>query len=271
MIHKNRHKRLVQSRFMALTVVMVFCQYATPAAHAATTTTHFFPVAVSTVARSTMSSSIDITVDDSGDVLYISDTFNAVYRSSIPGGDALLVAGSGNGTVGESDGMGGVARFNNPYGITCDTLHNTAYISDTRNHRIRSLTLHNNTVTTLVDSSYGFADGVGISAQFGFPWGIVYHHSGVLFVADNNNVAVRRIMVATANVTTVATIVASTCRYLAITSNGTFIYVTAGSTVMRINTTDRSSMVLAGNYTVGTTPTGLGRMPDDSSERGGSR
>jgi hypothetical protein len=117
--------------------------------------------------------------------------------------------------------------------------NNIAYISDTGNFRIRTLHLTagtNNsntpssyTVASLAGSTQGDTDAVGTAAQFAYPYGIVYHKSsvssgggGVLYVADYGNARVRRIVVATANVTTVAALPAGTyCYYLCITNNGT--------------------------------------------------
>jgi hypothetical protein len=95
------------------------------------------------------------------------------------------------------------------------TLHLTA---DTNN----SNTPSSDTVATLAGSTPGYTDAVGTAAQFNSPYGIVYHKSsgsssgGVLYVAEWIGARVRRILVATAAVTTVAALPAGT------TNNGTF-------------------------------------------------
>jgi hypothetical protein len=194
------------------------------------------PVIVSTVAHFTINNPSDVTVDGSGNVLYVSYTYHSVYRL-LTSGATLLVAGSGSSSgSGMADDPGTAATFYNPTGITCDTSNNIAYISDYGNHRIRRLNLSTitNTVTTLAGNTYGHADGVGSAAKFRNLWGIVYHKSGVLYVTDNNNnnnnnnnARIRRIIVATAAVTTVATQLPGTYGYnLCITNNGTFLYVT---------------------------------------------
>jgi hypothetical protein len=235
-----------QLLWLALAIVAVpqYCIYAATTSVAAV---------VSTVVHSNTSAA-DITVDGSGNVLYVSRVSSAVYRFPFDGVPQLL-AGKPNGT-GSVDGVGSFATFFDPRGITCDAAKNIVYISDSGNHRIRKLELsNNNTVTTLAGNTSGYADGVGSAALFKYPWGIVYYHhksGGALYVADRNNSRIRKIIVATANVTIVAALNLSSgttfCINLCITNNGTFLYVTTQYTVVRIDTTEVAAPVtLAGN------------------------
>lgn len=84
------------------------------------------PVTVSTVSR-LAPASVDLTVDGNGSVLFVSMTYNAVYRVT---GDAssLLLPGSGNSSTGATDGVGSAATFCGPYGLTCDTINTTARV-----------------------------------------------------------------------------------------------------------------------------------------------
>jgi hypothetical protein len=109
------------------------------------------------------------------------------------------------------------------------------------------LYLDNNSVTTFAGgNSSGSADGVGTAALLDGPWGIVYHWSGVLYMTEYNTPRVRRILVATARVTTVA-IFSASAYYLCITNDGKFVYLTTYNTVERINTADDAVLTLAGN------------------------
>jgi hypothetical protein len=207
-------------------------------------------VVVSTVVRSTYGV-LDVTVESSGDVLYVS-TSHAVFRlpAAAAVGASQLVAGSGD--SGTTDGVGPAARFYDPYGITCDTINNIAYISDFGSHQVRRLDLYNNTVTTLAGSTSGYMDGVGPASQLLGPFGIVFHHhgsgSGVLYVTEYYDGRVRMITVATANVTTAAILpVGTSVRYLCITNNGDVLYVMAGFRVLRVDTANSSVLILAGN------------------------
>jgi hypothetical protein len=205
---------------------------------------------VSTVAAS-LSEPVDITFDTNGDVLYLSSTFHAVFR--LQGGASQLIAGGGNSTLnGALDGIGSAARFSLPKGITCDTVNNIAYISDSGNHLIRKLNLQNLStanVSTLAGNSRGYKDAVGTAAQFSNPIGIVYYHGsvGLLYVVEYSNAHIRRIVVVTANVTTLSTSGPTSASYLCIRNNGTFLYVTSNHTVVRFNTADGTMLTLAGD------------------------
>jgi DNA-binding beta-propeller fold protein YncE len=61
-------------------------------------------------------------------------------------------------------------------------------------------------VTTFAgNQNYGSANGIGTTAQFQFPQGVSVSSSGLYaFVADNNNHLIRRIVISTASITTLA-------------------------------------------------------------------
>jgi hypothetical protein len=75
-----------------------------------------------------------IALDSSGNA-YVADTLNNVIRKITSSGVVTTFAGSA-GIVGSADGMAANARFNQPQGITVDTLGNV-YVADTRNQTIR--------------------------------------------------------------------------------------------------------------------------------------
>ncbi|CUE61681.1 transmembrane protein, putative [Bodo saltans] len=208
---------------------------------------------VSTVSQSTMNVT-DIAVDKGNNLLYVA--YNSVFKLSSNGSSAQLIAGSV--VSGNADGVGGAARFNDLYGITCDTANNIAYISDSSNHRTRTLNLTNNNVTTLAGNSSGYRDGIGVNAQFSGPYGIAHYTSRIdgvvlLFVADTGNVfRVRRIVVATANVTTVAQ-TSYRCWFLCISRNGSSLFVGSDYTVVRISTSTSTIVTLAGGASTGST------------------
>ncbi|CUI14474.1 Hypothetical protein, putative [Bodo saltans] len=105
------------------------------------------PVVVSSVSRSTLSAS-DIAFDKNLSLLYVSYAYCAVYRLPANSATPQLIAGNPTAS-GSSDGIGSSARFTNPVGITCDAASNVAYICDFTNHRIRTLDLNSNSVSTL--------------------------------------------------------------------------------------------------------------------------
>jgi len=103
----------------------------------------------------------------------------------------------------EFDGEGAVVRFSSPYGIALDAARNM-YVTDYLGQTVRKIT-PSGLVSTVAGkaNSTGFADGVGASALFFSPRGIVVDSGGNLIVADEANSTVRKITPA-GTVTTVA-------------------------------------------------------------------
>ena len=115
-------------------------------------------------------------------------------------GEATTLAGSGTGTF--ANGTGTAASFNLPKGITSDGTN--LYVSDTDNNRIRKIVISTGEVTTLAGSgTAGFADGTGNAASFYYPRGITSDGTN-LYVADESNNRIRKIVISTGVVTTLA-------------------------------------------------------------------
>jgi len=86
-------------------------------------------------------------------------------------------------------------------GITTDGTN--LYVADTSNHRIRKIVIDNGTVTTLAGSSSGNIDATGTSASFSYPTGITTDGTN-LYVSDQSNQWIRKIVISTGVVTTLA-------------------------------------------------------------------
>jgi len=86
-----------------------------------------------------------IAIDAAGN-LYIGDEGNHRIRKVTPNGEVSTLAGSEQGFA---DGQGSAARFHNPSGIAIDAVGNL-YVADTRNKRIRKVSLEGE-VSTLAD------------------------------------------------------------------------------------------------------------------------
>jgi sugar lactone lactonase YvrE len=211
-----------------------------------------------------------ITTD--GTNLYVADTGNSTIRKIVIATGAVTTLAGTAGSNGITDGTGAAARFYFPSGITTDATN--LYVADTGNHTIRKIVIATGAVTTLAGTAspyfgYGSTDGTGTAAKFSGPAGVTTDGSN-LYVADTGNNAVRKIVIATGAVTTLAggtfgstDGIGSAAQFYSptgITTDGTNLYVAD-----RLNTTIRKIVIAAGSVTTlagtGWGTTGWGSMP----------
>ncbi len=116
--------------------------------------------------------------------------------------DVTHLAGS-TGGPGSSNGAAGSTKFRQPYGIFGAGAN--LYVTDFLNHTIRGVSLSNGSSTTLAGSalSPGSADGTGPAAKFFHPVG-VWSDGTILWIADSDNSLIRRMVLSTGVVTTIA-------------------------------------------------------------------
>ena len=142
-----------------------------------------------------------IALDASGNV-FVAESNNQVIRKITPDGIVTTLAGS-PGNRGFQNGTGSGARFNMPSGIAIENSGNI-YVADYANSSIRKVTSEG-VVTTLAGAGYyGFRDDTGTSALFYWPTDVALDGVGNLYVADNSNQRIRKIVVSTGVVTTLA-------------------------------------------------------------------
>lgn len=134
-----------------------------------------------------------IAIDLAGN-LYLADTQNHTIRKVSAAGVVTTLAGSA-GQAGQTDGIAGNARFNQPRGLARDPAGNL-YVTDTGNDTVRKITPEG-VVTTMAGTAGnpGSADGNGARAQFNSPRGITIDKTANLnlYVADTNNNTVRKL------------------------------------------------------------------------------
>ncbi|MBL9214422.1 MAG: hypothetical protein JNG83_02990 [Opitutaceae bacterium] len=138
---------------------------------------------------------------DSGNILYVADTYNCTIRTITPGGVVATRAGSA-GLSGAYDGTGEFALFNLPYGVSVDSAANV-YVADTGNNCIRRVT-PNGVVTTLsgIAGIAGRRNGPNATALFNQPQALVAAGSTAIYVLDTGNSILR--LVGAASTSTVA-------------------------------------------------------------------
>lgn len=132
---------------------------------------------------------LGIARDGSGN-LYVADSANHTIRKISTAGVVTTLAGMA-GTSGSSDGTGAAARFSALKGIAVDSEGNVYAVDNSSVRKISPLGI----VTTLAGAAgeLGDADGTGSAARFRRPWGIAVDAAGNVYVADTENLLVRRI------------------------------------------------------------------------------
>ena len=137
-----------------------------------------------------------VAVDSAGNV-FVADYSNYTIRQVSPVGTNWVVttiAGSA-GVGGSVDGIGSVARFNNPTRVAVDGAGNV-FVTDYSNDTIRQLSpVGTNWVVTTIGglaANAGSADGTGSAARFHNPHGLAVDGAGNLLVADASNNTIRK-------------------------------------------------------------------------------
>jgi sugar lactone lactonase YvrE len=128
---------------------------------------------------------------DSVGNVYVADSENDTIRE-ISAGMVSTLAGT-VGTAGSADGTGTAATFSLPSGVALDASGNI-YVADTGNATVRRIAA-GGVVTTLAGTAgvLGYADGTGSAAQFRGGQGPAVDSQGNIYLADNNNLTIRRI------------------------------------------------------------------------------
>jgi sugar lactone lactonase YvrE len=127
---------------------------------------------------------------DAGGFVFVAEFDNNCVRKVTPSGAVSLLAGNPLIGGGYSDGTGTNALFFGLHGISIESS-GALVIADSANNLIRKIS-PGGLVTTLAGSTFGaFADGIGTSASFNYPCGVLAHPSGTIFVGDTSNHRIR--------------------------------------------------------------------------------
>ena len=125
--------------------------------------------------------------------IYLADTGNHVIRKLDQTGTSTTLVGAGT--------------FTTPVGITASQGTVVVYVSDSGTHKIYQVTTAGVVTAIAGSGSAGFADGTGSSAMFNSPSQVAWANptgGSVLYVADQNNNRLRKIVLATSVVSTYA-------------------------------------------------------------------
>ena len=146
---------------------------------------------------------VDLTTD--GTNIYVTDNKNhSIRKVVIDNGTVTTFAGT-SGSFGSTDGTGADARFKNPTGITTDGTN--LYVVDQGNLTIRKIVISSGVVTTLAGTAggnnYAVIDDTGPDAAFNTPNRITTDGTN-LYVTEYNKALIRKIVISSGVVTTVA-------------------------------------------------------------------
>lgn len=123
--------------------------------------------------------------------IFIADRLNNVIRKISVNGVVSTYAGTGQ--AGSFDGLAQQATFNEPWGITADTLGNL-YIADTKSYKIRKIDTNGNVTTIAGTGIFGTTNGTTNVAKFGFTTGIAVTKDGsIIYACDYNTHVIRKI------------------------------------------------------------------------------
>jgi hypothetical protein len=216
--------------------------------------------------------------------LYVADSGNNLIRKIvIATGEVTTLAGIADSFSVSMDGTGTTARFAGPLSIATDGTD--LYVSDFISHIIRKVTTAG-VVTTIAGTkgSTGNTNGTGLAASFNGPTGITTDGTN-LFVTDGNNYQIRKIVIATGAVTTLAGsgssgsadnangLLASFTQVFGPTHDGTNLYVsdTLNRTIRTIAMATGATTTLAGTAGVSGTTDATGSDARFSAPKGMTR
>jgi HYDIN/CFA65/VesB-like, Ig-like domain/Cep192 domain 4/NHL repeat len=155
-----------------------------------------------------------VAVDASGNYYIASFNQQRVFKVN-SSGTITVVAGNGaQGYAGDGvTGGAGNASLYHPFAVAVDSTGNV-YIADQYNCVVRKVDT-TNTITTIAgiagQCTYGGDGGKGTLADLYYPSGLGLDSSGNLFIGDNNNCRVRKLVLSTDTISTYAG--TGTCGY----------------------------------------------------------
>lgn len=116
------------------------------------------------------------------------------------------IAGNVQGGYAGDNNIVGLSQLNSPYAVCMDTAGNL-YIADQQNYRIRKVSKATGNITTVAGNGTNGSAGDGgpaTSAQLTLPTGVAVDKAGNIFIADQGNNRIRKVSIATGNISTFA-------------------------------------------------------------------
>jgi DNA-binding beta-propeller fold protein YncE len=153
-----------------------------------------------------------VAISPDGVYALIADPESVLIRKIIISSASVTTFAGVAGSIGATNGMGTNSKFKFPRGVAISPNGNYALVADTSNHLIRRIVATTASVTTLagIAGAAASTNGVGTFAQFYSPFAISISPDGIYaLVADTNNHLIRKIIISSAGVTTLAGVAGS--------------------------------------------------------------
>ena len=177
-----------------------------------------------------------------GTSLYVADSGNNTIRRITIADASVKTIGGQAGTQGKEDGPASKSQFNGPRGVATDGKK--VYVADTGNDMIRQIDLSSGETSALAGTGdEGSTDGEADKAQFNNP-GAICTDGSFLYVLDADNHAIRKINLATKQVSTLTQVNGHIGSGCSISSDGKVVYY-SDTTENAVEQVDTSS----GNFT----------------------
>jgi hypothetical protein len=154
---------------------------------------------VGTIARFKNPQGVSISPD--GMYALVADSSNHLIRQIVISTASVTTLAGLAGSPGSTNGVGTIALFKNPVGVSISPDGMYALVADSSNHLIRQIVISTASVTTLagVAGTPGSTNGVGTIARFNQPVGVSISPDGVYaLVADRFSHLIRHIVISTA-------------------------------------------------------------------------
>ena len=146
-----------------------------------------------------------VAVDSSGNVYFADSGNNRIRKVTTGSGNITTVVGNGIATY-NGDNISAVnATVNNPVGVAVDSLGDL-YIADSRNNRIRKVTVATGVITTVAgngESGFYVDNLLATNAALSNPVSVALDSSKNLYIVDQNNGRIRKVEISTGVLKTV--------------------------------------------------------------------
>ncbi len=189
---------------------------------------------------------LGVTADQLGNV-FVADSTNNIIRQIVIATQQVTTLAGTAGVTGSVDSTGAAASFRAPVGVTCDDAGNV-YVAELGNRTIRQIVVATGNVTTLAGTALasGTTDGVGSVASFELPRAMAFDGNGNLWVSDQGAGSIRKIVLGSQLVSTLATGLNQPEGIVADGAGNLFVALSGDSTIDKVVISSGHVSVLAG-------------------------